>query len=377
VSSHIAGKRQRNFFETKKAAEGFVELKEIELLNQGKEGALFSTEDRILYQRAAEILKPFNKTVVDGAEFMANHLTTIKGSRTVSEVVSELLAAHTADGLSADYLNDLKIKYKAFAQRFGARMIAGIVAKEVSDWLRELEIGIVSRNTTRSRLATLFGFAKRRGYSPENPVLNIERAKERGGEIGILKVEQITALLGAASDETLPYWAIGAFAGLRSAEIVRLEWNEVDFDAGLIEVKALKSKTGSRRLVTMQPNLKAWLAPYHQLRGKVSPIGLRKKLDVDRRSVGFGKPGTETKEEKEQGIRLKPWPSGHSHPNSLVSEYLNTSVSILPFATAKRTRTLPLPIAERCPVLRKTSPDNCRTLHISLSPQVMPDAVQL
>jgi len=55
VSSHLFGKRQRKFFETKKAAETYVQLKEIEILNQGKEGVLFSTEERVLSQRAAEI----------------------------------------------------------------------------------------------------------------------------------------------------------------------------------------------------------------------------------------------------------------------------------------------------------------------------------
>jgi hypothetical protein len=40
---------------------------------------------------------------------------------------------------------------------------------------------------------------------------------------------------------------MGAFSGLCRAEIERLEWTEVDFDAGVIEVKASKSKTASRR----------------------------------------------------------------------------------------------------------------------------------
>lgn len=88
--------------------------------------------------------------------------------------------------------------------------------------------------------------------------------------------------------KTLPYWAIGAFAGLRSAELERLDWSEVDFEAGLIEVKASKAKTASCRLVTMQPNLKAWLAPYCNRRsGSVCPIGLRKKLEADREKAGL------------------------------------------------------------------------------------------
>lgn len=157
----------------KKKAETYAELKEIELLNQGKEGVLFSTEDRILSQRAVQILKPYGKTVLDAAEFYARHLKTISGSRKVSEVVSELLAPRAADGLSVDYLSDLKIKFQAFSRKFGESMIAGITAKEISTWLRELNVGIVSRNTTRSRPATFFSFAKKQGHTQANPIADV------------------------------------------------------------------------------------------------------------------------------------------------------------------------------------------------------------
>ncbi|MGH7943077.1 MAG: zonular occludens toxin domain-containing protein, partial [Limisphaerales bacterium] len=62
----------------------------------------------------------------------------------------------------------------------------------------------------------------------------------------------------------------GAFAGLRHAEIDRLEWHEIDLEDGFIEVKAIKSKTGERRLVPIHDNLKEWLLPYRQPTGKVS-----------------------------------------------------------------------------------------------------------
>src|SRR5450432_1266224 len=126
VASHIDGRRERKFFATKKEAETYAQIKEIELLNQGKEGATFPTELRILAQRADSILQPFGKTVLDAAEFYAKHLRSISGSRKVLEVVSELLAARLADGLSADYMDDLKIKYDRFSRDFGDRMIASL-----------------------------------------------------------------------------------------------------------------------------------------------------------------------------------------------------------------------------------------------------------
>jgi integrase len=72
---------------------------------------------------------------------------------------------------------------------------------------------------------------------------------------GILEPEQVARLLEAAAEETLPYWAIGIFAGLRSAELERLNWENIHFKEKLIEVPALSSKTASRRFVTIHPSL--------------------------------------------------------------------------------------------------------------------------
>jgi integrase len=92
-----------------------------------------------------------------------------------------------------------------------------------------------------------------------------------GGRPGILSVEQARALLVNATPELVPFFAIGLFAGLRRAELERLDWSEIDFESGLIQVTAEKSKTATRRFVTMQPNLRQWLLPLRQLKGSVTP----------------------------------------------------------------------------------------------------------
>lgn len=67
----------------------------------------------------------------------------------------------------------------------------------------------------------------------------------------------------------IPFLAIGAFAGLRSAEIERLDWHDVRFDSGFIVVEKGKAKTAARRVVPVTENLKAWLKPYAKSRGEV------------------------------------------------------------------------------------------------------------
>jgi integrase len=93
-----------------------------------------------------------------------------------------------------------------------------------------------------------------------------------GGDVEVFTPSEIARLLDAAketSPDFLPCIAIGAFAGLRSAEIERLEWSDINLAERFIVVGADKAKTAARRIVPIADNLAAWLAPYAERRGKV------------------------------------------------------------------------------------------------------------
>src|SRR5215470_14874186 len=277
----LGGGRNRRFFKDKAEALTFLRMAEVQQENYGTAALSISDALRVEAIECSELLQPYGKSLRDAAKFYAAHLKTITGSRKVKEIVADLLAARAADGMSRRYLGDLRVRLGRFVLSFGEEMIAGISASRIDQWLRGLGVGAVTRNTFRRRLAVLFSFAKRRGYVTENPIANVERAKEQEVEIEILSVGRVARLLESASSEMLPFWAIGAFAGLRRAEIERLTWNEVDFEAGVIEVKGSKSKTASRRLVTIQPNLCEWLAPYRTHNGHVCPVNLQRKINDD------------------------------------------------------------------------------------------------
>src|SRR5262249_32692141 len=71
------------------------------------------------------------------------------------------------------------------------------------------------------------------------------------------------------SDRMIPFLTLGAFAGIRHAEIQRLEWNDIRFDDAMITIGASKAKTASRRLVPIVPNLREWLMKHRQKSGLV------------------------------------------------------------------------------------------------------------
>ena len=70
-----------------------------------------------------------------------------------------------------------------------------------------------------------------------------------------------------AEERFVAYLAIGGFAGLRHAELMRLDWSDVKLAQSTIVVCAKAAKTAQRRTVLIQPNLQKWLAPLARLSG--------------------------------------------------------------------------------------------------------------
>ena len=118
-------------------------------------------------------------------------------------------------------------------------------------------------------LKTFFKFALRRKCARTNPALDIRLPRPRETTIEIFTVEELKALLNAAPQRIIPFMAIGAFAGLRTAELLRMKWSNVKLDQGIIEVTADMAKTRQRRIIPISGNLKAWLESFAEQEGPI------------------------------------------------------------------------------------------------------------
>jgi integrase len=149
-----------------------------------------------------------------------------------------------------------------------------VLGTEVDAWLRELNVGPRTRNNLRASIQVLFNYGIARKYLPKDhdEIESVPLAKNKGGAIEIFKPEELAELLAIASADQLPFMAISAFAGVRHAEIQRLDWADVNQAAGIIEIHAGAAKTASRRVIPILPNLAAWLKPHWKEAGPVCPF---------------------------------------------------------------------------------------------------------
>jgi integrase len=312
----VDGKRiriqKRRTFKDHQEAETAAEQARIKAKNEGINSFLIPETLRRDALAGAKKLEPFGVSLLEAATFYAKHLAQQSSSEKVLVAVQDFLAAREKDPLRPSYLKDLRVRLNRFSQSFGDRILASISPGEITAWLRSFKP--FNRNTFRLRLSAFFSYAVERKWCRENPVAEVKKVKA-SAPIGILSPEQLAKILETASEETLPFWLLGGFAGLRRAEIERLEWKDIHFDlskyqafeaaiasgdkdairekeyewrsSALVEVPALKSKTASRRFVQIQDNLAAWLEPYIGRVGNVCPSNLRSLLETDRFNAGL------------------------------------------------------------------------------------------
>jgi integrase len=281
--------RQRRTFAERQEAETFAQLKKIERTNRGTIGINLSERSRAQVIECEQLLAPYpDVSMLDIIRDYVRRRESTDKSETAGKAFKAFLSAKTGDGLRPRYLSDLHFRVGRFAEVFRDRKLAGIEVGEIDNYLRDLGLAPLTRNTHHMRLSSFFEYCRQRGWVQANPLLDVPRAKVAAGPPGILTPEQVARLLETASEETLPFFALGAFAGLRTGEIERLEWRDIRFEERLVEVPALSSKTASRRFVTMRPNLLAWLEPsYRGRHGKVCPGDLTRRLLADRRAAGL------------------------------------------------------------------------------------------
>jgi integrase len=213
--------------------------------------------------------------ISDAVRFYLANRADIVRMKSLTEVASEYLASRRASGVTAAYV----ARSNEYLQRFTGQVkgnIADVTVAQINAFLQaQKSLGPVTRNGLRTCLVTMFGFAKRQGYLHPDRKTAAEQSesfKVPDTDIEIFTPEEILKLLLAAHARLVPLVAIGAFSGIRTAEIMRLDWEDIKWDRGHIEIAGRKAKTAARRLVPLADNLKAWLAPWRQETGQIIPM---------------------------------------------------------------------------------------------------------
>ena len=320
---HPTGKRERRFFETKEAALAEQSVKQVEVENLGLRALEISSRLRFEALDAQERLAGYGVTITQ----VVDDYIRRRGSptTTVREVADVYLKSRIQHGRSKKHLDSLRRLFERFCVSHGTDRINDMTGNQVEEWLHDLGVGPVTINTYRALLHSLFEFGVRKKLCPENPVKAVERMTVKANEVGILTPDQLTKLLKVAQGDVRATVALGAFAGIRPEEIVRLTWEEVSLEKGYITITAAKSKTAQHRYVKILPGLEEWLRPLIGL-GSIQGGNFRRRYDEARRLAGFALRGNKRRRRQDEDKNLVPWPYDalrHSFASYHLAKYQN------------------------------------------------------
>lgn len=228
-------------------------------------------------------------TILDAAEYFRKSKPTAIKKITAAEACEEYIAQGEKDGHSVRHLQDVRNRLRKFVRDFRTP-IADITTAEMATWLRDLNVAPRTRNNYRERIVAFFRWAQSEGYLRKDVKTEAEALKKVKAptEIHIFTPEQAAALLEGAEEmahakkpgdrakgiSCIHYLVLGMFPGIRPQEIQRMTDKNIRFEHNDIvilpaQAKGQKHRQGRRRLIPIQPNVRAWLDAYPIGEGKL------------------------------------------------------------------------------------------------------------
>lgn len=268
------GRRIRKFFPTKAQATKYASDSNDETRAIGWQAMGLTDAQRIEAANCYAELGPLNCSLQTAVRFFIEHQRKVSSCVTLKSVVEEILEEKSRLKLSRPHMRTMRCHFRSVVDKFGDRVVSTLTRQEIQAWLHARRLPPPSFKSARTHLVLLFGYCVREGYLDANPAKNIPLPKSTPTPPGILSVPALNALIQITKNQKphmMAAIAIQSLAGIRREEMSKLDWREVRFDAGVIEVTTGKSKTAQRRLVAMCDKLRDILKPLQKPSGPVVP----------------------------------------------------------------------------------------------------------
>ena len=136
---------------------------------------------------------------------------------------------------------------------FGARAAGDIDDRGWQTWVDRLSREGLSRSRIANHLAVaraIYGWASRptRRLVERNPLLGVELPpNDEKPRTRVADADEAAALIAALDPPDMVPYALAFYAGLRRAEIKRLDWPDVELDGYRLVVRKAKSRAGTGR----------------------------------------------------------------------------------------------------------------------------------
>jgi integrase len=222
-------------------------------------------------------------SILKTAKYYEKHVLAYKNAPSVKEAARRYLDDSINRNLRLRSVGDLRYRLNCFAAEFGEMRLSEITLDELKEWVQDDGWGMRTRVNFLTKISQLYRFAILNRWVDSNLTEQIARPTVDETGVEIFGVDETERLLNSAQQfDLLAYIAIGFFAGVRSAKMVRLNGRSINFGEKTITIGADIAKKRSQRIVVMQPALLAWLQPCKDALQAAGPVVDQKTFRKDK-----------------------------------------------------------------------------------------------
>lgn len=293
VDSNLEGRRVRSVYRTKAEAEAQIEALKLQRRQAGDAWLTLSPAER------NDVMTVWQEIESAGTSLRAvwqhwqecQHIDQTP-PLPLGQAIELLIQSKDEAQRRPAYIRGLHQILKRFARGREDLPVSQLSVVDIETWLGDNARTPGSRATMINRLSTLFAFLRRRRLVRENPCEFIDRPTIEQGPPAILTVEQCQEALAWSHKQAprfLAWLTLGLFAGIRPNELDRLNWRDIDLEAGLLRIDAAASKVRQRRIVHLEPAARAWLGLAKKLKSDLPlpHVTRRRQLRALREHLGF------------------------------------------------------------------------------------------
>ena len=301
VDGRLHGVRIRRNFKTQEEAaaeKAALELNAIQTMSGLQSATTFLAPDQLreaeaMFRRLAGRPQPLT-FYIDYA--LANYREPVT-QKLLTEAITEYLATkdheREQDLISEPHLTRMKWDLDRLKKHFPGATVAELTGARLVGYFEARRAAIKTYNNRRGIVSTFLKFALQRDWITDNPLAKIPPRRirrRRGGAVTFTaqQAKDLMAFIEQHHPSAVPFFALCPFAGirpcLRTGEILRLKPEHVKTAEGVIRIDGEVSKVREPRMVTIQPNLGAWLKAYPLEKFPIIPANLqhiREKVAVE------------------------------------------------------------------------------------------------
>jgi len=255
---YVEGRLKCRFFATEAERERFIEEFQEQLARNGKD---FDPARVRRWQEAARLAPDADP--VEVMRFWLAHNRPILTPKRFSEAIPAYLRYLEAMNRDEAYRKHVAGHLRDFSEAMGDRSVHEVTHPMVADYILGMSYAPVTKRHYKRTIGGAYSWWIEQGWAIDNPAKKVRTPDVVTPEPGILKVAEMEKLFRAnekIDPEVCGLLALGAFAGMRSSAISKVDYHEIDFAQRGIHTPAEKTKKRRRQWIEGLPeNLWAWL----------------------------------------------------------------------------------------------------------------------